>query len=119
ASSERAMRDWKRHVRERLGDLGVSPEQEADIVEEIAQDLEERLADLLAQGLSERQALDAIDSAEADWAPLTAAIRETKGESLGRRFDRADPPPAPSPRLAGVVDTLWQDLQSARRHLAA
>jgi predicted permease len=113
------MRDWKRHVRERLGDLGLSPEDEADVIEEIAQDLEARFADLVAHGLTERDALDEIDRAEADWAPLATAIRETKGESLGRRFDRADPPPAPSPRLARVVDALWQDLQSARRHLAA
>ncbi|MDA0206573.1 MAG: ABC transporter permease [Acidobacteria bacterium] len=113
------MRDWRRYVRERLGELGLSPEREADVIEEIAQDLEARFADLLGQGLTERQALDEIDCAEGDWSPLAAAIRETKGDSLGRRFDRADPPRAPSPSLAVLVDGLWQDLQSARRHLAA
>ena len=113
------MRNWRGHVRERLGDVGLSPEQEADVVEEIAQDLEARFADLVAQGLSERQALDEIDRTEADWSPLTTAIRETKGESLGCRFDQADPPRAPRPRLQGIVGALWQDLKSARLHLAA
>ena len=113
------MRDWNRHVRDRLGDLGLSPEREADVVEEIAQDLEARFADLLARGLSEREALDQIDQAEADWSPLAAAIRDVKGESLSRRFERSDPPHLPSPRLQGIVDELWQDLKSARRHFAA
>lgn len=113
------MRDWKKHVRERLGDLGLGPEREAGVVEEIAQGLEARFADLVAQGLSERQALGEIDRTEADWSPLTTSIRETKGESLGQRFDRADPPRMSGSRLASLTEGLWQDMQSARRHLAA
>jgi predicted permease len=113
------MRDWKKHVRERLGDLGLSAEREADVIEEIAQGLEERFADLIEQGLGERQALDEIDGAESDWSALTAAIRETKGESLIRRLERADAPTPPIRRLAGLMDGLWKDMQSARRHLSA
>jgi hypothetical protein len=72
------MRDWKRHVRERLGDLGLSPEQEADVIEEIAQDLEARFADLVAQGLGESQALDEIDRAD----PPAAPTRVWRGRSM-------------------------------------
>ena len=52
------MHEWRRFVRERLGNLGLSPEREAEIVEELAQYLESRFRESVAKGLSDKEALD-------------------------------------------------------------
>ena len=42
------MRDWKEEIRQRLADLRLAPTREAEIVEELAQHIEDRYAELLA-----------------------------------------------------------------------
>ncbi len=44
------MPEWKHIVRERLAGLKLDPRREAEIVEELAQDLEQRYTDALASG---------------------------------------------------------------------
>ena len=46
------MRDWREAVRERLAPLRLDPHQESDVVEELAQELEERHARALREGRS-------------------------------------------------------------------
>jgi len=82
------MPDWKQYVRERLGQLAVGPERECDIVEEIAQQLEQAYGDAIARGRSETQARAAADAEVPDWT------------ALARDISAADtPPPAGVPRL--------------------
>jgi putative ABC transport system permease protein len=50
------MPDWKTIVRERLARLHLKGAREAEIIEELAQDLEDRYSELLAQGVSEADA---------------------------------------------------------------
>jgi predicted permease len=57
------MRDWRSAVRERLAPLRLDPHQEADLVEELAQELEERHARARREGESEEEA-DAYVSRE-------------------------------------------------------
>jgi hypothetical protein len=44
------MRDWSREVLRRLASLNLPPAREAEIVEEVAQHLEDRYQELVAGG---------------------------------------------------------------------
>ena len=44
------MPDWKDAIRQRLGDLRLEPSRESEIVEELAQHLDDRYRELLAVG---------------------------------------------------------------------
>jgi len=50
------MRNWTEHVRPRLSSLRLSPAREQEIVEELAQHLEDRWRELVAGGASEDDA---------------------------------------------------------------
>jgi predicted permease len=50
------MPDWKKEIRERLARLRLSPTREGEIVEELAQDLENYYEDLLAKGTTAEHA---------------------------------------------------------------
>ena len=73
------MPDWKAIVRERLAGLGLRGAREAEIIEELAQDLEERYGELRAQGLPEEEA--------------RCRAEEVLGQSdlLGKQFEPAAP----------------------------
>jgi putative ABC transport system permease protein len=69
------MPDWKQFVRSRLGSLGVSGPREQEIVEEVAQQLEQIHADALARGASEAEAGRRAAAHIPDWAALAREIR--------------------------------------------
>src|SRR5262245_49865314 len=50
------MPDWAPHVRARLASLQLSPTREAEIVDELSQHLEDRHRELIAGGISPREA---------------------------------------------------------------
>ncbi len=50
-----AMRDWKRFVREHLPPLGLSGAREQEIVEEIAQQIEDAYSEALSRGLPDNK----------------------------------------------------------------
>lgn len=112
------MPDWKSYIRQRLGDLGLSPEREAEIVDELALDLEQQFVELTTGGLSEREALDEIQREGHDWPALSKEIREAKGQSVVEKLHLCSPPRVPSQRLQLLVDNLWQDLRFVVRSLA-
>jgi putative ABC transport system permease protein len=72
------MPEWKQLIRERLAGLKLDPRREAEIVEELAQDLEQRYTEALASGVShskaQAEALRQLENAEA----LCAAIRRAE-----------------------------------------
>ena len=47
---------WKKEIRRRLADLKLAPTREAEIVEELAQHLEDRYEELLVSGAAEEEA---------------------------------------------------------------
>jgi putative ABC transport system permease protein len=59
------MVDWKRQVRQKLHGLSLSPAREADIVEELAQHLEDRYRELIVAGATDVEA-SAATKAELD-----------------------------------------------------
>ena len=105
------MPDWKAEVRKRLRGLKVSPVNEAEIVEELAQHLDDVYRGAIAGGMSEADATQ-------------AAMSELAAEhSLLRDLERArQRPPAPGPgpgetSTSNVLADLLQDLRYAARIL--
>jgi predicted permease len=104
------MPDWSKEIRERLAGLEVGPEREASVVEEIAQHLDDRYAELTGRGASPEAARAAALEELAGSPAIAAALRE------------ALPRPAP-PRLppsedgSGWLSGLGKDFRYGARRL--
>jgi predicted permease len=70
--------DWRAEVRQRLTEVPVSAERETEIVEELAQDLEQRYADLVSAGMDAGHARQQV----------LAEVSDTEG--LGRNLARVE-----------------------------
>jgi hypothetical protein len=73
------MPDWRSLVGARLVDAGLDPVDEIDVVEEIAQHVEDRYDYLCSQGWSEAEA-QAMSLRELDDDGLIKGIADTRGE---------------------------------------
>ena len=72
------MPDWKQEIRRRLANLQLAPTREAAIVEELAQRLDEHYAELLASGVSEREAYRHVRAELHDGGLLTHGLQRTE-----------------------------------------
>jgi putative ABC transport system permease protein len=105
------MPEWEREVRQRLAGLRLEPTRESEIVEELAQHLEDRYTELRATGATE---------AEAARAALTELSEHA---SLARELRRVERQDAPEPIMLGtqrrtkMLADLWQDLRFGARML--
>ncbi|HKM91890.1 MAG TPA: ABC transporter permease [Candidatus Acidoferrales bacterium] len=119
------MPDWKQFVRERLGSLGVSGPREQEIVEEIAQQLEQVYADALARGASEAGAQQVAAATVPDWAGLAREIRLAERPIAARAASHLPEhwqPAAQEERLrerrgGNMLADIVQDLRFAMRML--
>jgi len=113
------MPDWRAYVKSKLPPLGLGPGREAEIVDELTQELEQCYAGALARGASEEEAVRAATQEVPDWAALAREIRTAEGPSA----------PAPEPlgaevsrgrsRLATALGRdLVQDVRYGLRALA-
>ena len=106
------MPDWAREVRTRLSSVNLSPEREIEIVDELAQHLEDRWRELIAGG-----------AAPADATRLTLA--EFRAEDLLARYlaplrqAHPVPPITPGASVGRLCGDLWQDVRYALRTMAA
>ena len=101
---------WRRELVERLAGLGLRPEREAEIVEELSQHLDDRVRDLVALG---------SDPAAARAAAL--ADLDAPGE-LARRLRDLVPrplnlPPVGAPSRGRWLHARWQDVRHSFRSL--
>jgi len=71
------MPDWCDYVRRNLRLRGFRPEREAEIVEEVARQLEDAYAEALRLGASLEQAREAVQSHIADWNALARELEES------------------------------------------
>jgi hypothetical protein len=105
------MLEWKNEIRARLAKLRLEPTREVAIVEELAQHLEDRYAELRADG-----------------TPETEAVRMTlaelnEHEMLARELRRVERQVALEPIVLGtnrrtnMLANLWQDLRYGARML--
>ena len=105
------MPDWKTPIRERLAAAKLPALREAEIVDEIAQHLDDRYREHRSAGGSDAEATQAA------WRELEAQ------DLLAREIRRVEkpaiadlPPPGP-PRRGAWVASLWQDLRYSARVL--
>src|SRR5918911_3735889 len=106
------MPDWRDEIRARLAGLGLDPASEAQIVEELAQHLEDRYAELAARG----------ESPEAAWRATLEELAESEvlARELRARWNRARPSDVALGRApARAIDSLVHDLRYAARTLRA
>jgi putative ABC transport system permease protein len=106
------MPNWNAEIRQRLANLKLEPAREAAIIEELAQDLEDCYAALLAGGASEAEAYQ-------------RTLAELQGSELLRReLQRVERQCQPEPILIGtnrrttMIADVWQDLRFGVRMLA-
>lgn len=98
------MPEWKEEIRDRLADLRLSPTREAEIVEELAQHIEDRYQELLASGASTEEA-------------SRAALAElSESDLLARELRRVERPVELEPMVFGVrrINMLGDELQDLR-----
>src|SRR6476619_3482470 len=102
------MPDWKAEVRRRIASLRLPSTRESEIVEELAQDAEDRYAVLLRAGMSPADA-EAHLLADLDQTTLADALRAVPAPP-------AAPPVLGAPR-GHVLADAWQDLRYGLRML--
>ncbi|MEO6222988.1 MAG: ADOP family duplicated permease [Vicinamibacterales bacterium] len=108
---EAGRRNWRSEIRARLEPLRLAPERETEIVEEVAQHLDDRFGELMAMGRSES------DAAAEAWRELEAA------DVLGREVSRVeqprpmDLPPPGAPARGGFLASLAADVRFSVRSL--
>ena len=103
--------DWRADIRARLATLSIAPSREAEIVEELAQHLDDRWYELMARGETPGDAAR-IARTEFSGARLTALLG-----SLRQAQARELPPPGPA--RAFSLDSVAVDLRHAIRALVA
>ncbi|MGH9433919.1 MAG: ABC transporter permease, partial [Terriglobia bacterium] len=106
------MTEWKDEITKRLSGLKLEPAREAEIVEELAQHLEDRCQELMASGLAEEEV-------------RTTVLRElANADLLARELRRIEREVTPvRTRLGGgpgknLLADLWQDARYGVRMLA-
>lgn len=106
------MADWKSIVRERIASLRLSAAAEADLIEELAQHLEDRYRELLSGGASDEEA---HWKAEQELDNLHQ-LRQARRESLPRR-DAVPAGAAPTGHASAGrwIGDLWRDLRYTGR----
>src|ERR1051325_10411618 len=99
------MPDWKKEIRQRLSSLKLAPARESEIVEELAQHLDDRYQELLADGTpgaaAERLTLAELSENELFASELQRVERKTPPEPIITGTNR---------RINMVAD-LWNDLR--------
>jgi putative ABC transport system permease protein len=106
------MPDWKQEIRRRLANLQLAPTREAAIVEELAQRLDEHYAELLASGVSEREACRHVRAELHDGGLLTHGLRRVE------RSINPEPIVLGTNRRTNMIADLIQDLRFGARMLA-
>jgi predicted permease len=98
------MPNWKAEIRARLEGLRLDPVREAEIADELAADLDDRFADLVARGMSPADAATAIRRDH---------LSETALQDL-RGFEHPAPPPGPG--LGQESARWWRGLGADLRY---
>jgi predicted permease len=112
------MHDWNKYIREHLSPLGLKPERELEIVEELALHLETVYEDAITQGESEEEAARRVAAMIGDWQFLECevAVVENSGASvwMDRRFADLE---QTSHKGGFRMGSLLQDLRYGMRML--
>ncbi len=116
------MPEWRRIVERNLGDLSLDPAREAEIVEELAQQLEDVYQRALLRGASEEEAVELADAEVADWGALRKILQRIESRPPSRSTQGARSPRARPEGTAGFFPRSagggLGDLRFGLRYLA-
>jgi predicted permease len=104
------MSSWRGELVERLASLGLRPEREAEIVEELSQHLDDRVRDLVAHG-AEPATARAAALADLD---VPGELARRLGEIVPRPLNL---PPPGAPSRGRWLQARWQDIRHSARSL--
>jgi putative ABC transport system permease protein len=93
------MNDWRQFVREHLPPLGLEPAREQEIIEELAQQLDQSFGAALARGASEAKACETAASQISDWPALAREILRAE----------QSPPQAAARQIAAQIPDPWKN----------
>lgn len=105
------MPDWADEIRARLAPLGLSPEREFEIADELAQHLDDRFSELRRYGASEADASSRVRSELREGALLDALARTEQPRS------NANEPPPGALTAGSQLSALWRDVRYGARSL--
>src|SRR6266481_1521834 len=105
------MVDWKPEIRQRLAELKLAPTREAEIVEELAQHLEDRFEELRTTGATDEEVYCVVRRELNDGEMLLRELRRVE-----RQVQQEPVIPGTSRRINKIAD-LWQDLRYGARML--
>jgi predicted permease len=123
------MPDWKQYVRAHLPPLGLGGAREQEIIEELAQQLEDCYADAIAHGARDVEAATRATAQIPDWQALGREFREAEqpmAERLATKLDHYSFPAniesaarnSVARKGALLMNHLWQDVRYGWRMLA-
>ncbi|HXU07933.1 MAG TPA: hypothetical protein VN743_02975, partial [Blastocatellia bacterium] len=104
------MTDWKHEIRRRLAELKLEPTREAEIVEELAQHLDDRYKELLASGSTVEECFRSVLAELSESELLARELRRVE-----RRVSRE--PVVLGTRRKNLIGDLWQDLRYGARSM--
>jgi predicted permease len=110
-SQESNMPDWKEAISKRLAALKLAPVREAEIVDELAQHLEDRYRELLAGGLAEAEAYRMALGELSEQNLLVPGL-----QSIERAVTQ-EPVPLGTTETRNILADLWQDFRYGWRIL--
>src|SRR3989442_11404867 len=98
------MPDWKEEIKRRLADLQLAPTREAEIIEELAQHLEQRYLDLRAGGANDKEASRVVLAELSENPRLANELRRVEQTMM------QEPVVWGSNRRSNMLESLWRDL---------
>ncbi len=103
------MPDWKKVVQEHIVSWRLEGAAESELIEELAQHLEDRYRELRSGGATPEEAYQKVVSELDNMYPLQAEFERTQ------RLPKYDPVPAGDAASGSVLEDLWRDLRYALR----
>jgi hypothetical protein len=101
--------DWRAIVAEHFSGVPLHAHAEADLLEELAQHLEDRYRELRSTGLASEEAKQQTLLELGDVSPILQGIRRNQ------RMPKAEPVQPGTERGGSVLADLWRDLRYAAR----
>ena len=102
------MPEWKPEIRKRLASLNIQPLRENEIVEELAQHLEDRYQEMLAAGVSPEEAQSAVRTELSDSQLLVRELNRLERQNNTEAIVLGN-------RRRNMLGNLWQDLNYGLR----
>ena len=105
------MPDWKSEINKRLASLQLAPSREAEIIEELAEHLQDRYQELLAGGANAAEARRVVLIELRDENLLATGLRRVEQET------RREPLVLGAPAKAQILEGIWRDVRYGLRML--